>query len=90
MITSSQQIGGALGLAAIVSVAATRSMTLIAHGRRPAGAEAAGTHLAFYVATVVLAVAAVVAAARIGRFRPTTAMPLPEAPVRPVEETYDV
>jgi EmrB/QacA subfamily drug resistance transporter len=85
MITSAQQIGGALGLAAIVSVATTRTLTLIAAGHRPLAAEVAGTHLAFSIATVVLAVGAVLSALFVGRFRPSTAMPLPEAPVQHFE-----
>jgi EmrB/QacA subfamily drug resistance transporter len=85
MITSAQQVGGALGLAAIVSVAATRTMGLARAGHPLGEAQVAGTHLAFVIATVLLAVGALLSAAMIGRFRPTTAMPLPEAPLQHVQ-----
>jgi EmrB/QacA subfamily drug resistance transporter len=80
MINTAQQVGGALGLAALVSIATARTTNFIEHGH-PAGlAQLAGTHLAFGIAIISLVVGAALCALLIGRFKPT-ALPLPAAPV---------
>ena len=73
MVTTAQQVGGALGLAVLVSIATTRASNLLSSGhsvrhgpaqRKPPGVRgrAAG----------ILAIGAVMAAALIGRYKPTT------------------
>jgi hypothetical protein len=76
MVTTAQQVGGALGLAVLVSVATTRTSSLLGSGDGAAVAQLGGTHLAFGVGAGLLAVGAVLAAALIGRFKPT-ALPTP-------------
>jgi EmrB/QacA subfamily drug resistance transporter len=46
MVTTAQQVGGALGLAVLVSIATSRASSLIGSGRSPAAAQLAGSHLA--------------------------------------------
>jgi EmrB/QacA subfamily drug resistance transporter len=75
-VTTAQQVGGALGLAVLVSIATTRAAHLAASGHAPAAAQLGGTHLAFGVGAGLLGVGAVLAAALIGRFKPT-ALPAP-------------
>ena len=57
LINTSQQIGGAIGLAVTTTVAAARTTALLHAGRRPAAALTAGFHDVFAI-TGVLAVAA--------------------------------
>jgi EmrB/QacA subfamily drug resistance transporter len=85
MVTTAQQVGGALGLAAIVSVATSRTTSLLIAGQGAGAAQVAGTHFAFGVATTILAAGALLAAVLIDSYRPASAMPLPEAPTGPAE-----
>ncbi len=62
MINTSQQIGGAIGLAITTAIAAARTTSLLQAGRSPAVALTGGFHHAFAV-TCGLAVAAAIAAA---------------------------
>jgi EmrB/QacA subfamily drug resistance transporter len=61
VFNTSQQIGGALGLAVLASLAGTRTDHRLAAGRTPAEALADGYHLAFLVAAGLLTGAAVLA-----------------------------
>jgi MFS family permease len=79
VVTTAQQVGGALGLAVLVSIATTRTSSRRGSGHAPAVAQLGRSHLAFGVGACVLAVGAVLAAVLIGRFKPTT-MPAP-API---------
>lgn len=60
LINTTRQIGGSLGLAALLTIAASRTASDVAQGRRVA--ETAGFTLAFEVAAALLALAAVIAA----------------------------
>jgi EmrB/QacA subfamily drug resistance transporter len=76
VVTTAQQVGGALGLAVLVSIATTRTASLRGSGHSLAAAQLGGSHLAFGVGAGLLAVGAVLAAALIGRFKPAT-LPAP-------------
>lgn len=60
LINTTRQIGGSLGLAALLTIAASRTSSDLAQGRRVA--ETAGFTLAFEVAAALLALAALIAA----------------------------
>ena len=68
LINTSQQIGGAIGLAVTTTIAATRTAALIRTGDRPAAALTGGFH-DVYAITGALAIAAAVVAATIIRRR---------------------
>lgn len=86
MVTTAQQVGGALGLAVLVSIATSRSSALVGRGYSPASAQLAGSHLAFWVGAGLLATGAVLAALLLDRFKPSST---PEAiPVR--ESEHDI
>jgi MFS family permease len=70
MVTTAQQVGGALGLAVLVSIAASRASSLVGGGHSPAAAQLAGSHVAFGVGAGLLAAGAVLAALFIDRFKP--------------------
>ncbi len=70
MVSTAQQVGGALGLAVLVSVATGRTTSLVGAGHSPAVAQLAGSHLAFGVGAGLLAVGAVLAAPLLGRAKP--------------------
>jgi hypothetical protein len=63
LVNTSAQVGGALGLAVLATLSATRSDNLIKSGHAAASALTSGYHLAFYIATgsVLAAVAVAVA-----------------------------
>jgi hypothetical protein len=84
-VTTAQQVGGALGLAVLVSIATSRAASLRQSGHLPAVAQLAGSHLAFGVGAVLLAVGAVLAATLIGRLKPS-AMPVPSPITHDVDD----
>ena len=61
LINTTQQIGGALGIAALSTIATSRSEDALAHGSAPAASLVHGFHGALYVA-VGVAVVGIVAA----------------------------
>jgi EmrB/QacA subfamily drug resistance transporter len=61
IVNTSQQVGGALGLAVLVAVSTSRTDALHASGHSPAQALTGGAHLAFVVATGMLVAAFAVA-----------------------------
>ena len=61
LLSTSQQIGGALGVAVVSTVAATRTATLVAAGDSPAGALVGGFHGALWVCAGIAAVAVPIA-----------------------------
>jgi MFS family permease len=61
LINTAQQVGGALGLAMLASLAASRSAHLRAHGNGVAASLVAGFHLAWTAGALLLLVALVVA-----------------------------
>jgi MFS family permease len=62
LVNTSQQVGGALGLAVLATLASTRTNTLHARGASTASALTGGYHLAFTIAAALVIVAVVVAA----------------------------
>jgi MFS family permease len=62
LVNTSQQVGGALGLAVLATLASTRTTTLHASGASTASALTGGYHLAFTIAAALVIVAVVVAA----------------------------
>ena len=79
LVNTTAQIGGALGLAVLATVSASRTSTLIAQHRPAAVAMTDGYHLAFWIACGLVAAAAGVAAAVL---RPQPALPPSPQPVR--------
>ncbi|MFN2452415.1 MAG: DHA2 family efflux MFS transporter permease subunit [Candidatus Dormibacteria bacterium] len=57
LVNTTAQVGGALGLAVLATVSATRSAGLLRAGRTPADALVSGYHLAFLLAAALLLVA---------------------------------
>jgi EmrB/QacA subfamily drug resistance transporter len=78
LVNTTAQIGGALGLAVLATVSASRTSTLIAQHRPAAVALTDGYHLAFWIACGLVAAAAGVAAAVL---RPEPARPSSPQPV---------
>jgi MFS family permease len=62
LVNTSAQVGGALGLAVLATLSATRSDHLIAHGKATATALTSGYHLAFFIGAALVVAAIVVAA----------------------------
>jgi MFS family permease len=62
LVNTAVQVGGALGLAVLATLSATRTHDLLASGHGTASALTGGYHLAFLVAAGLVALAAVVAA----------------------------
>ncbi|NMO56154.1 MFS transporter [Actinoplanes sp. TBRC 11911] len=79
IINTSQQLGSAIGLAVMSSVAAAYTSDLLAGGTAPADALAKGFDRGFLIATAIMVVAAVVAAVGLrssdGRHTPAPAAP---------------
>jgi EmrB/QacA subfamily drug resistance transporter len=62
LVNTSAQVGGALGLAVLATLATTRSDNLIRDGKTTAAALTGGYHLAFLIGAVLVVAAIVVAA----------------------------
>ena len=62
LVNTSAQVGGALGLAVLATLSATRSDNLIAGGHATASALTSGYHLAFLIGAALVVAAIVVAA----------------------------
>jgi EmrB/QacA subfamily drug resistance transporter len=62
LVNTSAQVGGALGLAVLATLSATRSDNLIADGHSTASALTSGYHLAFLIGAALVVSAIVVAA----------------------------
>ena len=82
LINTSQQIGGAIGLAVTTTIAATRTAALLNAGHPPAVALTAGFHDAFTVTGGLALAAALAAAALIRRAQPAAPAP-PSASAAP-------
>jgi EmrB/QacA subfamily drug resistance transporter len=54
LVNTTAQVGGALGLAVLATLSASRSDRLIAHGESTAAALTSGYHLAFWIATALV------------------------------------
>ena len=57
LVNTTQQVGGALGLAVLATLSTTRTSSLLAHGASNAGALTDGYHLAFTIAAGLVLVA---------------------------------
>ena len=84
LVNTTAQVGGALGLAVLATLADSRSRTLSRHGLSAAAALTGGYHLAFWIAAALVACAIAIvvrgaAAPRPGR-RPRTARPARRPP----------
>jgi hypothetical protein len=89
LVNTTAQIGGALGLAVLATVSASRTSSLIAQGRPVAVALTDGYHLAFWIACG-LVIAAMAVAATVLRSQPAlppASQPVPElvSPGRPTD-----
>jgi EmrB/QacA subfamily drug resistance transporter len=62
LVNTTQQVGGALGLAVLATLSTTRTHGLLASGSSTASALTSGYHLAFTIGAVLVVVAIVVAA----------------------------
>src|SRR6516225_3957128 len=82
LINTSQQIGGAIGLAVTTTIAATHTAALLRAGHPPAVALTAGFHDAFTVTGGLALAAALAAAALIRRAQPAAPAP-PSASAAP-------
>jgi MFS family permease len=60
LVNTTAQVGGALGLAVLATLSATRSDDLIADGESTASALTSGYHLAFLIGAILIAAAFVV------------------------------
>jgi MFS family permease len=63
LVNTTQQVGGALGLAVLATLSATHTGTLLAHGHSQAASLVGGYHLAFSIGAVLVGVAIVLAVA---------------------------
>jgi EmrB/QacA subfamily drug resistance transporter len=73
LVNTTAQVGGALGLAVLVTVSATRSSSLITGGASVPAALTGGYHLAFWIAAGLVAVAIVIAVVVLQPERPVSA-----------------
>jgi EmrB/QacA subfamily drug resistance transporter len=71
LVNTTQQVGGALGLAVLATLSTTRSDTLLDSGESTSAALAGGYHLAFVIATALVVVALAVASAVLPGGTPT-------------------
>ena len=87
LLNTSQQVGGAIGVAAIAAIATTRTDSVITAGERlPAVALTEGYQTGYLVAAAVALVAAIVVAALLPRSTARTTSELPDVepePARP-------
>ncbi|HEV8250264.1 MAG TPA: hypothetical protein VGQ15_09855, partial [Gaiellaceae bacterium] len=85
LINTSQQIGGALGIAALSTIATSRTEDALAGGSDQAAALVYGFHGAFYaaVAVALVGVAAAVALIRRDELEPSNVEQLPVAQPQP-------
>jgi hypothetical protein len=87
LINTSQQIGGAIGLAVTTTVAAARTATLLHAGHSPASALTGGFHAVFAI-TGAMAVAGALVAVTL--MRRTTAPAEPSLPSDQTVSTGDI
>jgi len=78
LVNTTAQIGGALGLAVLATVSASRTSTLLAQHTPAAAALTGGYHLAFWIACGLVTTAAAIAATML---REQPALPPPPQPL---------
>ncbi|MBV9606349.1 MAG: DHA2 family efflux MFS transporter permease subunit [Solirubrobacterales bacterium] len=81
LVNTTQQVGGALGLAVLATLATTRTGTLQAHGASAATALTDGYHLAFTIAAALVVVAIAIGLALLPSNRTAAVVSLPEEDV---------
>jgi EmrB/QacA subfamily drug resistance transporter len=81
LVNTTAQVGGALGLAVMATLSATRTHHLAAAGQSPASALTGGYHLAFWVAAA-LVLAAILVAVTVLESAPSPAQPTSDEPQR--------
>jgi sugar phosphate permease len=86
LVNTSAQVGGALGLAVLATLSATRSKNLIDGGTAKAAALTSGYHLAFLVGAVLVVGAIVVAATVLKPEERTAARPMADGQPVGIEE----
>jgi EmrB/QacA subfamily drug resistance transporter len=79
LVNTSVQVGGAIGLAVLATLASERTDSLVADGTSQASALVSGYHLAYLVGTGLVAVAFVIAAVVLRSPAPAAAPEAPEA-----------
>jgi predicted MFS family arabinose efflux permease len=90
LVNTTLQVGGAIGLAVLATLASSRTDNLTADGEPLASALTSGYHLAFWIGMALIAVAVAVAAVVL---RPVDVpaheeVAEPETPIAPDEEAY--
>jgi hypothetical protein len=73
VVNTSVQVGGAIGLAVLATLASERTGGLVAHGASPVAALNSGFHLAYLIGAACLAAAVVVALATLREAQPAAA-----------------
>jgi len=73
LVNTTQQVGGALGLAVLATLSTTRTNGLLGHGHTLASSLISGYHLAFTIAAILVVVAIGAAVVVLGPGVPTTA-----------------
>jgi MFS family permease len=66
LVNTTAQVGGALGLAVLATLSASRSGHLLAQGRSSAAALTGGYHLAFWIAAALVAAAIAIVPVTVG------------------------
>jgi EmrB/QacA subfamily drug resistance transporter len=87
LVNTSFMMGGALGLAVLASLAASRTSALLAHGASQAAALTGGYHFAFLAAAIAAAAAAALGATLLRAPAPQTTPEPAEATGEPAEAT---
>jgi MFS family permease len=85
LVNTTQQVGGALGLAVLATLSTTHTGSLLAHGGSLATSLTSGYHLAFTIGTALLLVAI---AAAVLLLRPEGQVDAAEAPVSDEAAAY--
>ena len=78
LVNTTAEVGGALGLAVLATVSATRSDDLISSGESTASALTGGYHLAFIIGAVLVVAAIIVAVAVLEQEEHATEQAAPE------------
>ncbi|MDT4984206.1 MAG: hypothetical protein QOF95_1696 [Pseudonocardiales bacterium] len=78
LVNTTAQVGGALGLAVLATVATSRTTHLVAEGHSMASALTSGYHLAFWIAAGLMTAGLVVAATVLKDMKAPEQAPVPE------------
>jgi EmrB/QacA subfamily drug resistance transporter len=88
LVNTSAQVGGAIGLAVLATLSATRTSHLLAQGHSHASALTGGYHLAFWIAAGLVVAAIVVALTVLQPEERAEAEVVTEAPQSGAEQAY--